>query len=218
MPRIGKRPTYQKHHQIVNELLESGCSTVSELVLKSGLSRSVIYRVLSEDGLQLQRKRRSADCRSYILKEVDLSIPTDWAICFRGFFYGEGYINIQDASQNWRPIMTINLRADDEAILKDIQSHLGGSLAFRLRFFADGDGHSQWRWTASGWSTIKAILEQCGFVGDVLFPCKKCQDIEIVYQAILVRIRMPYHPSQEDKAILQAAHDDLIQVRLFKSG
>lgn len=214
MPRIGHSPVYQDKIQVVEALVASGCKSVPEIEERTGLSKSAVYRILAHRGLCLQRQHRFSN-RAFILEEIHLDVPALWAAEFRGFFYGEGYADIQGESQNWRPILTINLRADDEAILRDVMRQLGGTMHYIPRVLP---AHPQWRWCASGWSRVKAIVEQCGFLDPPILHSKKCPEIETVHRTILARSEMPYHPRPENQKLLQTAHDDLIRARMFKSG
>jgi hypothetical protein len=214
MPRIGPNPKSVAKRQIIREHLATGVKSVRELIELTGYSKAVIYRALRADDVQLERKSTDT-VRPFLMEVPTLEVDPYWAAEFRGFFYGEGYIDIQGPTQNWRPIITINLRADDEQLLRVICLRLGGCLAHRWR---DLPEHPQCRWNLTGWGRVKAVIEQTSLLDQAILPSKKLYEVRMVYSAIQMREQMPYHPSKQDQVVLQSYHDDLIRARMFKSG
>lgn len=129
-----------------------------------------------------------------------------WVAQFVGWFHGEGCARIHKTSQRtYNSSCVIKLRADDQAVLKDIQAKLGGRFALPgLR-----EGHTQEAiWETTNIYDSMAVMELIR--DNTIIPGKKLQDVLICLDFIYWRLAQPHHGADwsyaaELKAKLQAS-------------
>lgn len=140
-----------------------------------------------------------------------------WEAEFRGFFYGEGCALIMRTRNGsnylYNPRMTISVRDDDEETLRDIQKHIGG-----VSLFVAGRGPTRrsCRWYLHSWNPVKIAIEEI-FLNHLL-PAKKCIDIQILYEAILARMKMPHQLGPGNRAVLDGYRIKLQEVKRYKGS
>jgi len=218
--RSGLRPHTLQKYQRIQEAYDAGHTTGAEITEYLSIPRSTVYRALLYLGLSGEQPRENRrlyrDCPSSALPEI-LRADSLWIAEFRGFFYGEGYVGLGNETQSYNPRLTINLRLDDEAILQEIASVLGGRVCYPKKCYSDQFRNScpQARWNATGWPLCRAILEETGLAYGLL-PAKKRGDIVLFYEAILARYQLPFWLYQDERDVLHQYYLDLIEIKRFR--
>lgn len=210
MNNLGILPSTLADYQLVLDSRNSGAETATEIEQETGFSRSKVYRALQYHGIRLERQPLNESC-AYNIEPYTLPVLDDsWKAAFQGFFYGEGWIGLANFTGSYSPRMNINLRIDDEPILVDIHSKLGGTHCTMVR----SDGHTtQSRWHLSGWPRVRAVIEAI-FLNPIL-PAKKQRDIDLVYEAILTRYQMGHWFTPDDLAVLQSYYERSMAIKRF---
>lgn len=130
-------------------------------------------------------------------EEKDLSgLDPLWVSQFVGWFHGEGSVRIHKTNKGtYAGGCTIKLRADDQAVLRNIHETLGG----RFFFPNHREGHSpEVVWEITQINGLKAVLE---LIRDfTIIPGKKLQDVLIVLEFINWRMSQTYHGCNWDHA------------------
>lgn len=190
---------------------------IPEIMSKVGLGRSAVYQRLKNAGISISYDR---GCLKSEMPVIAPLAPM-WAAEFRGLFFGEGcaMINLSSGKtkKHFQPMLRITLRADDFAVLEDIRERLGGGLADRdysTQPSAPEGANPGKEWYVVGWGRCRAVIEATGLAMAYL-PCKKAQDIAILYEAILARYQMPHLLGPENRATLMAYRERLQQVKKF---
>jgi len=218
--RSGLRPHTLRKYQQVQDAYDAGFTTGAEISEYLDIPRSTVYRALQHLDLASkpppENRRLYCDCPSSALPEILLPGPS-WTAEFRGFFYGEGYVGLGNETQSYNPKMTINLRLDDEDILQEIVSVLGGGVCYPRKCYSDQFRNSrpQARWSASGWPLCLAILEETGLAYGHL-PAKKRDDIALFHKAILARYQLPFWLYPDERVILHQYYLDLIEIKRYR--
>ena len=112
-----------------------------------------------------------------------------WEAEFRGFFFGEGYIGMNKVKPRqgvnaYRAVAQINIRADDAAVLYDIQRHLGGSVHNRIRPgtpFAKYVSHPSIEWSVTNRDELRRVV---AILLRGQLPSKKRHVVELFAEAI----------------------------------
>ena len=187
--------------------------TTSEIAEWTGISAGQVRRALYRAGIS------SDDLVPAPYTPKSWTIPAldpVWAAEFRGFFYADGCIVIDRASNSYRPYMTINLRADDEKVLEQIHAVLGGGMSRSAANHSGGrDGKPQARWYVASWPGCRAIIEATNLHRPVLLA-KKRRDVQLLYEAILARYEMPNRMGPENKVILEKYRVQLQEIKRFQ--
>lgn len=181
---------------------------------KLGRSYDGVYESLKRSGITFDKDNRTPP--PFIPEPYEIqSLDPIWAAEFRGFFYGEGCARMDNNSGNFRPILTIGLRADDIAILEEIQSKLGGTINEKPEHHKNPNAFDGKKWAVTGWSPVRSVIEATSLLGDRL-SAKKRQDVSILYRAIIARYEMPMWFTPEQRSVLADYRLQLQQVKHFQ--
>lgn len=108
-----------------------------------------------------------------------------WLAEFRGFFFGEGYLGITTngvdkyGNVSYTARVQISLRHDDESILKEIQSKLGGNFSYENRKWKDGRKQQN---KVAVWRArhFKDVSRVCDILETGMLPSKKKNEIAVI--------------------------------------
>jgi ribosomal protein L40E len=116
------------------------------------------------------------------------TIPPEWLYGFVGFFMGEGYVSLHKSSANTVVAsIGIKLRRDDEAVLKEAVSFLGGHINYLP---ARGNASPGVVWEISRFNQLVEIVPI--FLKHCSLHAKKRQDLELLQRFITWRSQQPY--------------------------
>lgn len=195
----------------VVELYQSGLDAM-EIADELDMHPTSIYDALKRIGIKLDRRGEAPfepePCTIGPLDEI-------WCAEFRGFFYGEGCAKIDMCCGHHRPSLSIGLRADDHAVLEDMQSKLGGHLASKSEHRRNPNASPELKWFVVGWSPCRYVIEAVSLASGKL-GAKKQRDVDILYEAILARYKMPKRMSHDDLEILRQYRIRLQEVKRFQ--
>lgn len=180
---------------------------------RESLRRSLrAYGFVDNPPLRLVYKPRTFD-----------GISEFWWAEFRGIFYGEGSIILTKPKVSGRgvlqPQMTISMRDDDSAVLRDIHEKLGGSLVPYTKRVLENPltygtriNNPQFRWAIVGIPNIYGVLPH---LESGLLPSKKLREFQIVRKFCEARLEMPVVPSIEQKEILNTFYHSLRDLKRY---
>lgn len=213
----GYRPRSKELTKAVTVLYKDGLSP-KEVAKKAGCALSSVYAVLHCENLEIDTSRR-AKMRDTVELTSYGHINPIWAAEFRGFFYADGSAAIFRAKNKghyyYRPILRILLRDDNKPLLLDIQEHLGGSVCQKTHSTTSANGYicnPTAAWKTGSYANILAVIEDVLLPGAKL-PAVKRSEIELLREAVLARLDMPYTMRAEDREVL---HDYYIRIKDLK--
>lgn len=131
-------------------------------------------------------------------------IDETWITEFRGFFMGEGSFAID--TNTGSVSISLSLRKDDEAALRDIQEKLGGTIYY-------SDAGRVARWSTGGLDHSLRIFK---LLTGSRIPCKKQRDIALGIEYIEWRLSQPFHLGPEGQATVNEYRRLLSDIRAFK--
>lgn len=145
-------------------------------------------------------------------------ISPEWAAEFRGFFWGEGSLTSVrgPARATPSPIVSIGLRADDQAVLEQFKQRLGGRI--RQEPYRDGSGKFISRWVvirAKDLVRIHLVLSS----SPTGLTFNKCRQLRVWGRMVVMkadRVKWTRHIPEERDA-LRAMHDELHRLKLWGS-
>lgn len=148
-------------------------------------------------------------------KEIDQV----WQAEFRGFFWGEGTIAVNQKTNGYSfaAVASIGLRSDDAAILMEFQRRLNGRI--RIEPYRDGSGKTITRW-------VVGVAKDCERVGQILAGGKtalmfnKKRQLDVWRRAVNIKVGTytgtRYQPEQRDYLIW--ASEELKRLRKWVSN
>ena len=150
-----------------------------------------------------------------------LDIPPDWRLEFRGFFMGEGCVQLLRYPRkklnvwSYRPQLGIRLRADERPLINQILEYLGG-LTTEVAKRTTKQGYTSNPsifWYVSGWKRCRPIVEQV-LLGSVLEAHKRL-DLDLLHQAILYRFTLGNRLGQEGRDKMEEFREAIMNVRKY---
>jgi len=134
----------------------------------------------------------------------------------RGFFWGEGCVDIQKIHRSsnqypvYRPRVRISLRSDDAEILEVIYAEFGGSLSYQTNQAKNPS--VSWQLT-----THTDLLTFCNFMlEECHLPSKKIPQLELLKEAVELRLSGPgSHIPESDRERLEEIHQELRRIKKF---
>jgi len=184
-----------------------------------GCAHATVYAALHQAGVELQRR----NYKRMKIKPVSYTgIDPIWAAEFRGFFYGDGSVmlNEQRVKEHnvvlYRPRLMITLRVDSLPLLEDIQARLRGSVD-QHRGIINSWGYQcnpTARWYTCDYANILAIIRDVLLPG-ALLPAPKRAQIEVLYEAILARLDLPYNLGPEGREALRSYYIRLKELKRY---
>lgn len=155
----------------------------------------------SKKALGRAREPKSPDARSE-------HIPSDVAAEIRGFFFGEGHLDLVKSGRgkSFTPRARVSVRDDDVIVLEWIRSRLGGSLYHR-------EATRSWCWQLSGSEALTVLLNilSAGYL-----PSKKREEVGLMMEAVRLTPGRGYHISDADAVRLREIRDELKRVRTYR--
>lgn len=137
------------------------------------------------------------------------TIKPEFAAEVRGFFFGEGHIDLVKYGKTTRavsPRVRIALREDDKAILLCLREYFGGSLTYRA-------ATRSWCWQLTG---KNAVLDFATILNGGQLPSKKKAEASLLIEAChLIPQRGEHHTDASVKRLL-AIRDELKAIRYLE--
>lgn len=145
----------------------------------------------------------------------DLShIKTEVKAEFRGLFYGEGCVFVEQIKYGrykddvplLRPHITMALRDDDKAAIDYIYNLFSFGSIYEVKYRSMPNiqktvkRNNQWRWQIRSFNQIKAIIEQVLLPS--IIPCKKIKDLELMLAFCDFRLSLPYRMGRDHRKSL----------------
>lgn len=144
------------------------------------------------------------------------SIDELWLAEFRGLFWGEGCADIQRYSRNgyylYRPRLRMQLRADDEQMLREIQEVFGGTLNYVSN--ESRNNHPAYQWTLQNKEAVAWVCEKVLLSGRL--SAKKKYQIEYVREAAALRAGKLGHTSEGEKTRLAELYKIVQELKRFE--
>jgi hypothetical protein len=149
------------------------------------------------------------------IRSIKPELPMDVAAEIRGFFYGEGHLDLTrqgSTTKTVSPRARVSLRDDDRAVVEWLQFWLGGSISYSCPRL----GERAACWQLTGRENVSRLL-------DVLesgsLPSKKRQEVALLREAMRVRAsERQSHVSPQVVARLHEIRDELKRVRRFRGA
>lgn len=176
-------------------------------------------RIADELGVQKNTviHRISQGPQGWLLEGVP-AMPTGYALIseswwcqFRGFFYGEGHVNLGNSRSGkaLSPLLNINLRIDDKPLLDSFAVLLGGRVYIKKAYKQSAP---QAMWHLPGWNRFYHVLLHLRCTD---FPAKKLPEIELAIACCEARFQMPHNLTTQDSEILHAYAQKIRDMRLL---
>lgn len=143
-----------------------------------------------------------------------------WIAEFTGLFWGEGTADIQKfrklpKGEFYRPRLRIGLRADDQAVLKDVQEKLGGQLRCDEGMRHDRKVHPSIHWTLTNKDEIVWLTTQ--MLEHTSMPSKKRKQVELVREAAMLRAgKQGQHIKEGERVRLEEIYNELRAIKRFE--
>lgn len=207
--------------KVIVSLYQSGLDTTS-VAEQAGCCQGTVYAALHQENIELQRQ----NYKKMVVKHISYAdVNPIWAAEFRGFFYGDGYAGLNEFYSKehkvpmYKPKLGISLRVDSLPLLKDVQAHIGGSVD-QTKGYINSFGYQSnpvARWYTCSYSNIMAIIRDVLLPG-ALLPATKRVQIELLYEALLARLEMPYNLGVEGRAILHSYSAHIKELKHYKGS
>ena len=144
------------------------------------------------------------------------TISENWLATFTGLFFGEGCADIQrhhkkGKGEFFRPRLRMQLRADDKALLDEIQDKLGGTLNF-----TENDGQRSkpsYQWQLSN---KEEVVWTCDLLLKSEWPSKKMAQIRLVREAAALRAGRLGHLTDGERLRLNELYEECQQIKRFE--
>ena len=148
------------------------------------------------------------------LEELD----RDWVLSFIGLFVGEGSVQLTHRSKGLpTPVLQIHMRLDEEDLIRDIQTHIGGWISYKREASKPSmEGYiskPQIYWQTAGFQKVKPILE---LLISGSLPAKKVKEFHFLLEYINWRGTIGNFPSEEDKQKANWYFQSLRDMRFLK--
>ena len=145
-----------------------------------------------------------------------IEINEIWLAEFCGLFWGEGCADIQRYSRNghqlYRPRLRMQLRSDDEQMLREIQEVFGGTMNFVPN--TSQRNNSAWQWTLQEKSKIVWVCDNVLLKGRL--SAKKKKQIEYVREAAALRAGKLGHTTEGEKTRLYELYEIVRKLKRFE--
>jgi len=217
---MGKRLTDQDIHSIITRYQNGGHP--SDIAAVLGIHFGTVYAVLKREGVPLT----SASYKPFVPEPYILHVDPVWAAEFRGFFYADGSALLAREKRKrpgkepyyfYKPVLGIHQRDDEALLIHDVQDKLGGHLSSAGGYHRNGYyTRPTMRWSIASYPRVRGVLEAV-LLGGCL-PARKRADIDLLYELILARYRMPRYLRPEDKAVLVDYYEAIKAVKRYKGA